>query len=102
MEVLKEIEAKKQELRETNYQLKAEQRTLGEVKKKFKETKERYQSLLDEKEKSLSGLTMQILNQWLGQLFYFNNLFIAQVAIFKTSSVEVLWLEVPIAIFLNC
>nr|XP_027110064.1 structural maintenance of chromosomes flexible hinge domain-containing protein GMI1-like isoform X2 [Coffea arabica] len=63
VEVLKEIEAKKQELRETNYKLKAEQRTLGEVMKKFKETKERYQSLLDEKEKSLSGLTMQILNQ---------------------------------------
>lgn len=63
MEVLKEIEAKKHELRETNSQLKREERAYAEVMNKFKETKERYESLLDEKGKSLRGLVMQILSQ---------------------------------------
>lgn len=59
-EVAKEMEAKKQELKETSDQLKEEERAYTEVLKKFRTTKQRYGSLLDEKVTSLGILPCKI------------------------------------------
>ncbi|KAL3521653.1 hypothetical protein ACH5RR_019802 [Cinchona calisaya] len=60
VEVTKEIAVKKQELKETGDQLRSEEKALAKVLKKFRKTKEIFESWLDEKEKSFGGLPSKL------------------------------------------
>ncbi|KAL3521652.1 hypothetical protein ACH5RR_019801 [Cinchona calisaya] len=56
VEITKEIETKKGQLKEITVWLKSQERVLAKVLKTFRKTKEKYASWLDETEKTLGGL----------------------------------------------